>query len=76
MRTEYIEMGNETMRVEYEPVGWSVFDLTIVYKRKTTIFSIADGIISVHYDYVNSDGTTKYKALVYRNFSNGFTYLR
>jgi hypothetical protein len=75
MRTEYTEMGNVTKVCEYEPVGWSVFDSSTIYRRKTTIFNISDGIILVRYGYVNKDGT-EYKAAVYRNFSNGFTYLK
>ena len=75
MRAEYTEMGNVTKVCEYEPVGWSVFDASTIYRRKTTIFSIADGIILVRYGYVNRDGS-EYKAKVYRDFSNSFTYLK
>ena len=72
--TEYTEVGNITKRHEYEEIGWSVFDNSMIYRRKTTVFTIADGIISVSYDYVNNDGT-EYKAKVYKNFCNDFTYI-
>ncbi len=70
--TRYKEAGERTIKEEYEEIGWSVFDSSIIYKVRTTIFSIADGIIEEKIWYVNEDGT-KYKARTYRNHSNGFT---
>lgn len=72
--TEYAEIGRITKKYEYKEVGWSVFDGSLIYKCKTTSFSIADGIIAVSYDYVSHDGTA-YKAKVYKNFHNDFTYI-
>ena len=72
--TEYIELGNVTKKQEYEEIGWSVFDASMIYRRKTTLFSIADGVITTYYEYVNKDGT-EYKAKVYKNFYHGLTYI-
>jgi hypothetical protein len=72
--TEYTELENVTKKQEYEEIGWSVFDASMIYKRKSTLFNISDGVIKVYYEYVNADGT-EYRAKVYRNFHNGFTYI-
>ena len=72
--TEYTELGNITKKHEYEEIGWSVFDASMIYRRKTTLFSIADGVITVYYEYVNKDGT-EYEAKVYKNFHHCFTYI-
>ena len=72
--TEYTELENVTKKQEYEEVGWSVFDSTMIYRRKTTLFSITDGVIAVYYEYVNKDGT-KYESKVYKNFYHGLTYI-
>ena len=66
---KFTEIGNVTKKQELEEIGWSVFDASVIYRSKTTLFSIADGIISVYYEYVNKDGT-EYKAKAYRNFYN------
>ena len=70
--TEYTELENVTKKQEYEEVGWSVFDASMIYRRKTTLFNIGEGVISVVYEYVDKNGK-KYKAKVYKNFSHGFT---
>ena len=70
--TRYKEVGEKTIKDVYEEIGWSVFDSSTIYKVRTTIFSIADGITEEKIWYANEDGT-KYKAKVYRNYSNGFT---
>ncbi len=66
---KFTETGNVTKKQEFEEIGWSVFDTSVIYRVKTTLFSVADGIISEYYEYVNKDGT-EYKAKVYRNFYN------
>ena len=72
--TEYTELGNVTKKHEYEEIGWSVFDASMIYRRKTTLFSIADGVITVYFEFTDKEGK-KYKANVYKNFYNGLTYI-
>lgn len=70
--TKYREVGEVTIKDEYQEIGWSVFDSSTIYKVTTTAFSIADGIISISHWLASKDGS-EYKAKVYRNFNNGFT---
>ena len=72
--TKYRESETATFKDEYEKIGWSVFDCSLIYRVKTTAFSIADGIISTTHRIANKDGT-EYKAKAYKNFINGVTMI-